>query len=138
MEEIEYSNAALFRRLLDRSGLTVDTKRDFIRMKAPGYMDLCIDRLMKTSDGNIRFSLAHNGRQNGDLMADPDMEVIWVPGPIPALQAQTFQNDFAGVYQNIEHPRVNREHLARSLNSFLNLWLRNLLEQGHFWDGTND
>ena len=65
--------------------------KDYIKMKSGGFMDLNVDQLYKT-DKRIRISLAHNYIQNGDVMADPDMEIMVYPDREMA-EAMTFQQD---------------------------------------------
>lgn len=104
---------------------------DYLKLKSSGFMDLNIDRL--TTDS---FSLAHNFIQNGDVMADPDM-VIKVDLENEILFPMTFQQDSLSLYQeayktdeqgNITHfvPEIRK-----SMESFFNLWLRNIIAQGH-------
>jgi len=88
-------------------------KHSYMRFASEGLMDLHVDRLLAT-----RLSVAHNGVQNGDLMADPDMEVLINPERQEA-EAQTFQNDYLGIYQEPED--------KRELNVFLHDWLCNII-----------
>ena len=68
---------------------------DYLKFKSPGLMDLNVDKL---TDDTI--ALAHNGKQNGDVMADPDVEVrINRPGKM--AEALTFQNDYLGIFQEV-------------------------------------
>jgi hypothetical protein len=53
--------------ILDESGIM---QVEYMKFKSYGLMDLNVDRLAPD-----RIALAHNGIQNGDLMADPDVEV---------------------------------------------------------------
>lgn len=103
---------------------------DYLKLSAPGYMDLHIDILRRERSRTV-ISLAHNGRQNGDVMADPDMEVAIVPS-MRMAEALSYQNDFIGVYQRV-YPAPGKVDVAakRKLNQFLADWLSNLLQQGH-------
>jgi hypothetical protein len=56
-------------------------------------MDLNVDRLSENM-----IALAHNGIQNGDVMADPDVQVIIYSGTKSAAGI-TFQNDYVGIYR---------------------------------------
>ena len=96
--------------ILDSSGAM---KHSYMRFEAEGLMDLHVDRLLAT-----RLSVAHNGIQNGDVMADPDMEVLINPERQEAT-AETFQNDYLGIYQEPED--------KRGLNVFLHDWLCNII-----------
>lgn len=91
-------------------------------LKARGFMDLSIEVIRP---GVI--AMAHNYIQNGDVMADPDME-IQLDCLTQSAQAKTFQQDGLGVYQstwNDANPRLELE-----LNNFLYLWLGNIQNQG--------
>ena len=91
-------------------------------LKARGFMDLSIEVLRP---GVI--AMAHNYIQNGDVMADPDME-IQINYLNKSVQAKTFQQDGLGVYQsawNDPNPSLELE-----LNSFLYIWLGNIQDQG--------
>jgi len=93
-----------------------------LHLKSPGYMDLVIERLSR-----LRISITHYGKQNGDLMSDPDMEVELAPDR-SWVRALSFQNDYAGVFHSIEqtpHPKLEQE-----ITEFLAMWLKNLDEQG--------
>lgn len=93
-----------------------------LHLKAPGYMDLVIERLDRR-----RISMTHYGKQNGDLMADPDMEVEIAPDR-SGIRALTYQNDYAGVFQSIKDE--SNPVLERELTEFLADWLKNLEDQG--------
>ena len=102
---------------------------DHLKLKNSPYMDLNIDVLPDDRPGSIRISMAHNFIQNGDLMADPDMEIrIYSHGMIEAL---TYQSDSLGIYQ-VVYPAPGRVIPKRKteLNRFLNQWLSNLIDQG--------
>jgi len=100
------------------------------------YMDLHLDILSKTGRGDLRIALAHNYIQNGDVMADPDMEIRVYP-EMRQAEALTFQQDggaqlFERVYEEKENGlTVINLKVKKRLNTFLNQWLKNLLDQGH-------
>lgn len=100
-----------------------------IKLKCSGYMDLSVEILEKNPEF-IRISLTHYGEQNGDLMADPDMEVKIYPQHKLA-EALSYQNDYIGVYQ-VVYPEPNKVYprLKQELNIFLTQWLNNLKQQG--------
>lgn len=89
----------------------------YMRFASSGLMDLHVDRLLAT-----RISVAHNGLLNGDIMADPDVEITIYPERQEAT-AETFQNDYLGIYQE---PQDKRE-----LNVFLHDWLTNIINAGY-------
>ena len=94
----------------------------YAKLSAPGFMDLHVDILNKK--GNVwRIALAHNYKAGGDVIPDPDMEVI-VDFENETAQAETYQDTY--VYRE-----GNEERSRKELNEFLILWLGNLIEQGH-------
>ena len=104
---------------------------EYLKLKSRNFMDLNIDHLSHKDDGGrIVISIAHNYNQNGDVMADPDMEIRIVPS-MNMVEALTFQQDSMGIYQQVylEDGRFNPT-VKRELNNFLNFWLKNLVDQG--------
>ena len=64
--------------ILDENGMM---QADYLKFKSPGLMDLNVDKL---TDDTI--ALAHNGKQNGDVRADPDVQVrVNRPGKMAEL-----------------------------------------------------
>lgn len=105
------------------------------RYESAGFMPLVIEYLY-TADrhGNPIFSISHYGEQNGDMMADPDMELAidFTAGTVEPL---TFRNDYMGMYQevykrNAAGQLVYSPRLRSSLDDFLRQWLGNIKEQG--------
>lgn len=96
---------------------------DYIKFVSPGLMPLNVDKL--TSD---TIALAHNGKQNGDVMRDPDMEVRIYP-EMKMAEALTFRNDYLGIFQEV-YPEPGKYYpkLKKELNAFLNDWLKNMIE----------
>jgi uncharacterized protein YqiB (DUF1249 family) len=109
--------------ILDENGIM---QASYMKFESPGLMDLSVDRLT-----NNTLSLAHNGVQNGDLMADPDVEVrINQEGRM--AEGLTFQNDYLGIYHVVyPEPGKYRPKLKKDLNEFLNDWLTNMIEAGY-------
>lgn len=98
---------------------------DALTAKSPGLMDLHLEILDRTPRGATHLiSLTHYGKHNGDLMADPDM-TIHIDHANRSVQALSYQNDYAGIYT-----RARLGERSRSLDEFLNDWLRNLADQG--------
>ena len=101
-----------------------------------GMMDLNYDHLgcRKLDLGNYvsyDIALAHNYIQNGDVMADPDMEIRIYP-EIKYAEALTYQLDGLGIFQQV-YPEPGKVYpkLKHELNQFLNQWLKNCIDQGH-------
>ena len=104
----------------------MDKRYRHTTLSADGFMDLSIEWI-----GENRLAMAHYGKQNGDLMAEPDMELI-VNFDKKEILPATYQNDYLGVYQEVYLDNNQwRPKLSRELSSFLNTWLRNLEFQGH-------
>ena len=105
---------------------------DYMKLKSEGFMDLSIDILSSDEDVMI-FSMAHNFIQNGDVMADPDMEIKLFK-KAEAIEALTFQNSSLGIYQEVygtvDGKKMVRNKLKIQLNRFLRTWLINLNNQG--------
>jgi hypothetical protein len=103
---------------------------EYLKIENSPYMPLSIDRLPSEKEGTIRISMAHNYIQEGDVMADPDMEIRICPG-LRTVEALTYQQDGLGIYQVVypEPGEVNPK-LKRDLNGFLNMWLTNMIDQG--------
>ena len=96
---------------------------EYMKFKSGGLMDLNVDNLLSN-----KIALAHNGIQNGDVMADPDVEVQIFPEKHEA-EALTFQNDYMGIYQVVypEKGKCNTK-LKKDLNIFLDDWLSNIID----------
>ena len=113
----------------------------FIKLKSEGYMNLNVDSLRgkEHPNGDLALTLhcfiiamAHNYTQNGDVMADPDMEIAIYP-EMKMAEALTYQQDGLGIYQMVyPEPGFINPKLKKQLNSFLNQWLDNLKQQGFY------
>lgn len=109
----------------------------FIKLKSEGYMDLNVDCLKHKQHPKVAtqgkhcfiIAMAHNYIQNGDVMADPDMEIAIYP-EIKMAEALTYQQDGLGIYNAVyPEPGLINIRLKKELNSFLNQWLDNLKKQ---------
>ena len=94
------------------------------KLTADGYMDLHLGILSRAND-TARIAIAHNYTQNGDVIPDPDMELL-VDFRRHTVNAKTYQNLY--VYSVVEQ---DYKKLQGELNEFLDMWLDNLIEQGH-------
>ncbi len=127
------ANAKKLEKLLERSGVKIDGDWSYLKLKSDPYMPLSIDKLNTASDGLINLALAHNSKQNGDVMADPDMEFAYIPASAnrPSRMAGLhYQNDYMGAYKTVAQGNTTQ----KELDSFAGTWLSNLLEQGHKLD----
>lgn len=105
------------------------------KSKSKGYMDLVYERLPMI-DGvnglpNQAISIAHYVEMNGDLCQDPEM-VVLVNAIGKTAEAYHFQQAIPPVYQVVydDGNRVDPA-LKQNLNTFLETWLENLVNQGH-------
>ena len=106
--------------IIDESG---KMQADYMKFVSSSLMPLNVNKL--TSD---TIALAHNGKQNGDVMADPDMEVRIYPD-LKMAEALTFRNDYMGIYQEVyPEPEKYYPKLKKELNEFLNNWLKTMIE----------
>lgn len=117
--------------------IPLDKSWRFLKLQAPGYMDLNCDFLREVDYfGKKAFliAMAHNSIQNGDVMADPDMELMVfsdekrvIPVSFTNHYADVFHRSIVfedGMYQ-VDHARVEE------LSDFLLLWVGNIKDQGH-------
>ncbi len=93
------------------------------------HMDLNLDILQRKPD-RITIAMSHYYKQNGDMIADPDMEIAMYPQRQTA-QALTYQDCYS--YRRVygEDNVTIDIRAKRDLNQFLNQWLSNLIAQGH-------
>jgi hypothetical protein len=96
-----------------------------VRFDMPGY-----DRLVIERHGDL-ISVAHYFEQNGDLIADPEVELhypTWTPTAITQVigyrRAKFIERDGKTYVDTKFH---------REVSSFLGLWARNIKAQG--WAG---
>lgn len=101
-------------------------KFNYMKFKAKGFMDLIVESLV-----DDRISLSHYYSQNGDLMSDPDMELI-LDTESRRVYAETFQQDNMSIFHRVTDGNgIKNEDLADELNVFLEDWLTNIKAQGH-------
>jgi len=93
------------------------------------FMPVSVDYLFETEHGTV-YAIAHNYTQNGDLMADPDMQfLVRDDGVYP----MTFQQDNLGVF-NVgltirDGKLLIAPELQRDMTEFANLWMSNIKDQ---------
>ena len=102
----------------------VSGKYSYLRMESDGFEPLSIERLY-----NNRYSIMHTFEQNGDLMRDPDMEIL-IDTEEQTIQAATYELSGLGIYQQVYQGELVNTRLQRELNTFLNQWLKNISGQG--------
>lgn len=94
------------------------------------FMPVSVDRV----NTNV-YAIAHNGIQNGDVMADPDM-TFWLDRKEGKVYPLTFQNDYVGKYQDCHtgawtggRPVGFDERIQADLATFANQWMVNIADQ---------
>ncbi len=99
------------------------------RFKADGMMDLSVETWLQ-NDG-MHLSVAHYGEQNGDLMADPEMEFLVGGGEIGPI---SFRNDYLGLMQyarwrDEKGKEMLKPALIVELRAFARKWAENIHSQ---------
>lgn len=104
---------------------------DRLRLSAPQFMDLHVEILRREGGGRTVISLAHYFEQEGDLMADPEMEVAVVPN-LKLAEALSITQHALGIYREV-YPQPGKVNIdeKKGQNDFLATWLNNLIMQGH-------
>lgn len=103
---------------------------DAVKLRASGFMDLCVDVLMRKGSV-IQISLAHYYEQNGDLVPDPDMEVLLLQATQMAYPKHIQHS--TGAFRECldERMRISDTAEFSDQSEFLSMWLGNLEAQGH-------
>jgi uncharacterized protein YqiB (DUF1249 family) len=97
------------------------------KLSSDALMDLNLDVLSK-QENIVRIALSHYYKQNGDMIADPDMEII-INTQLMTANAMTYQDSM--IFQSSEQDGGINQKLVISLNEFLDQWLQNCIDQGH-------
>lgn len=105
----------------------IATREEAGKSVSDGFMDLNLDILSKQNHF-IRIALSHYYKQNGDMIADPDMEII-INAELMTANAMTYQDSM--IFQSAEQDGCINQRLVNSLNEFLDQWLQNCIDQGH-------
>lgn len=99
----------------------------YLRFEAgASFMPLTVERI-----GENRLAIAHTYKQDGDLMADPDMEFVF-DREAGTLSARTYQQDGLSLFQQVENSagQINTR-LEKDLNSFARQWFSNIKGQNY-------
>lgn len=107
-------------------------KRDAVKINNnKGFMAFNIDYLASFKNGYL-LAFSHYYKQNGDMIADPDMEVFYVNGEFYPI---TYQDSF-GYQVAVEYTTKDNEIVIidvrknqNQLADFLGGWLKNVVEQ---------
>lgn len=102
------------------------------------FMPLSIEVIDKQGTNGLRISICHYGSQNGDLMRDPEICFIKVPGIAGKgiYAPYYYRNDYLGVEQfPVEFDsngavKSTKFGMQKDIVAFANQWAKNLKEQG--------
>lgn len=89
------------------------------------FMPLTVESI-----GENRIAISHYYTQNGDSLADPDMEFVF-DHEAKTLNARTFQQDNLNRFEQVVTDGVVDEALESELNDFASQWFQNIREQGY-------
>ena len=90
-----------------------------------GFMPLTIEQI-----GDNYIAISHYYEQNGDAMADPDMEFAY-DNDRKTLQARTYQQDALQRYDAVYGNDGYNEQLEEELNLFAHQWFQTIEQQGY-------
>ena len=90
-----------------------------------GFMPLTIEQI-----GDNYIAISHYYEQNGDAMADPDMEFAY-DNDRKTLQARTYQQDALQRYDEVYGDDGYDEQLEEELNLFAHEWFQTIEKQGY-------
>jgi len=118
-------------KVLSDLGVDFDAKEHkHYRFKAQAMMDLIVET-WPDPKGQLHLSVAHYGKQNGDAMADPEMEFLVGSGEIGPI---SYRNDYLGIVQWARFLDDNGKEMIRpglvlELRKFAAEWARNIKAQ---------
>ena len=98
----------------------------------PAYMPVVVEKVGNLPGYGEIISIAHYSKQNGDPMADPDMEFVIVGGDYYPI---SYRNDYLCCQQdfftldNEGKPEKINKILQEHLTTFANHWLGNIAYQ---------
>ncbi len=126
-------NERIFQKLEHVLG-DLDKLPEYQKLKASSFMDLNVDKL--SGDGEeIRIALSHYFKQGGDMIPDPDMEMMVFPD-LEMVEPLTYQDSY--VYREVFPDSGGIDLKARKdLSVFLNQWLSNIIDEGYMKVGGN-
>jgi hypothetical protein len=91
------------------------------------FMPLIVEKIMGRNGFEAVYSVSHYGKQNGDLMSDPDMTFGMKEGKFYPL---SFRNDYAGVDQEvISYNGAVDLRQQKELAEFAEMWFNNIVDQ---------
>ena len=114
-----------YKSLLALAPQIINEEKDYMRFESEPFMPLTIEKI-----GSGRIAMAHHFIQNGDVMADPDME-FELDVKNECLFARTYQQDSLAYYQTAETDEGINVNLAKELDDFAKTWFKNIKSQGY-------
>lgn len=73
-----------------------------VRITVRGYMPLSVEEIGDSQDAHRLVSLCHYGKQNGDLMRDPDIVFLFHNLPdSAAAEPASYRNDYLEIVQDV-------------------------------------
>ena len=96
---------------------------EYLHLDMPHFDRLCIEKI-----GVNRISVAHYFEQNGDLIADPDVELHY-PSWVPTGITQAFFGYRTKFIERDGQTFIDTR-FHKDVSSFLTLWARNIKAQG--------
>lgn len=101
------------------------------KSKRTGYMDFSLELIHQDKTGYY-LALSHYYKENGDMIADPDMVVLVNlknQTVIPLSYQDRYKYEIT--FEDIYHRKLINVKELKAQTSFLGVWLRNLKKQGH-------
>jgi hypothetical protein len=111
---------------------------DHKKIENSPFMPLYIEVVDRQGSNSLRISICHYGSQNGDLMHDPEICFIRVPGidGKGMYSPYYYRNDYLGIEQfPVEFDdngavKSFKPKMQKDIIAFANQWAKNLREQG--------
>jgi len=134
MKSLNKTASKTFAKLI--AGLTPD--KPHRKIENGSWMPLSVEIIDNLPNGTKIVMLCHYGEQNGDLMADPEMNFLVNQNVIGTFVCPIYyHNDYVGkemrsvISDNREYNtyRINYA-LQADQTSFANTWLKNIKDQG--------
>lgn len=127
-----------YKRLISFFDAVDVAEEKYFRFASDGYEPFVVENLEYSFVGYPVYSIAHYYDMNGDAMRDPEMTVMVdrIHGhliPLSYRQDNAPFTRYGVLEQDVfvdEDARRYRPHIASELDSFLNMWSKNILEQG--------
>lgn len=121
----------------DRGGFAA-VQENYIRIENAPFMLLVIEIIGGPyPNGAYEVSVAHYGKQNGDLMKDPEVTFLVSPqGAAMAWRPLAYENSYAGCYDvacGVDRDgtlRLKSQNKMRQIAEFVLMWDQNIQEQG--------